>query len=64
MRLMRLFVVLDGRGCRSRDGSTPALVDRAALERGVTPVLEKIGFRKDHTTTDDHGDVVYLVRDL
>lgn len=27
-------------------------------------VLEKIGFRRDHTTTDDLGDVVYLVRDL
>ena len=27
-------------------------------------VLEKIGFRWDHTTTDDLGDVVYLVRDL
>lgn len=27
-------------------------------------VLEKIGFRRDHTTTDDLGEVVYLVRDL
>jgi len=27
-------------------------------------VLEKIGFRRDHITADDHGDVVYLVRDL
>jgi RimJ/RimL family protein N-acetyltransferase len=27
-------------------------------------VLEKIGFRRDHTTTDDLGDVVWLVRDL
>lgn len=27
-------------------------------------VLEKIGFRTDHTTTDDHGEVVWLVRDL
>jgi RimJ/RimL family protein N-acetyltransferase len=27
-------------------------------------VLEKIGFRRDHTTTDEHGEVVYLVRDL
>ncbi len=27
-------------------------------------VLEKTGFRRDHTTTDEHGDVVYLVRDL
>jgi RimJ/RimL family protein N-acetyltransferase len=27
-------------------------------------VLEKIGFRWDHTSTDDLGDVVYLVRDL
>jgi RimJ/RimL family protein N-acetyltransferase len=27
-------------------------------------VLEKIGFRWDHTDTDDLGDVVYLVRDL
>jgi RimJ/RimL family protein N-acetyltransferase len=27
-------------------------------------VLEKIGFRRDHTTPDDLGDVVYLVRDL
>lgn len=27
-------------------------------------VLEKIGFRWDHTTTDDLGEVVYLVRDL
>jgi RimJ/RimL family protein N-acetyltransferase len=27
-------------------------------------VLEKIGFRWDHTTADDLGDVVHLVRDL
>jgi len=27
-------------------------------------VLDKIGFRRDHTTTDDHGEVIYLVRDL
>jgi RimJ/RimL family protein N-acetyltransferase len=27
-------------------------------------VLEKIGFRRDHSITDDRGDVVYLVRDL
>ena len=49
MRLMRLFVVLDGRGCRSRDGSTPALVDRAALERGVTP-----GPREDRVPKGPH----------
>lgn len=27
-------------------------------------VLEKLGFRRDHTVTDDRGEVVYLVRDL
>ena len=27
-------------------------------------VLEKLGFRRDHTTTDDLGEVVWLVRDL
>ena len=27
-------------------------------------VLAKIGFRRDHSTTDDHGEVVWLVRDL
>lgn len=28
-------------------------------------VLEKVGFLRDHTvTTDDRGDIVYLVRDL
>jgi RimJ/RimL family protein N-acetyltransferase len=27
-------------------------------------VLEKIGFRRDHSITDDRGEVVYLVRDL
>jgi len=27
-------------------------------------VLEKIGFRRDHTVTDDRGDIVHLVRDL
>ena len=27
-------------------------------------VLEKIGFRRDHTITDDRGEIVYLVRDL
>lgn len=27
-------------------------------------VLEKIGFHRDHTATDDRGDIVYLVRDL
>ena len=27
-------------------------------------VLEKVGFRRDHSVTDDRGEVVYLVRDL
>jgi RimJ/RimL family protein N-acetyltransferase len=27
-------------------------------------VLVKIGFRWDHIATDDHGEVVYLVRDI
>ena len=27
-------------------------------------VLEKIGFRRDHTITGDRGEIVYLVRDL
>ncbi|MCD2441402.1 GNAT family N-acetyltransferase [Agromyces sp. SYSU K20354] len=27
-------------------------------------VLEKIGFRRDHTTTDDRGDIVWNVLDL
>lgn len=27
-------------------------------------VLEKIGFRRDHSTTDDRGEVVWMVRDL
>jgi RimJ/RimL family protein N-acetyltransferase len=27
-------------------------------------VLEKIGFRRDHTITDDRGEIVFLVRDL
>jgi RimJ/RimL family protein N-acetyltransferase len=27
-------------------------------------VLEKIGFRRDHTINDDRGEIVYLVRDL
>jgi RimJ/RimL family protein N-acetyltransferase len=27
-------------------------------------VLEKIGFRRDHSTMDEHGEVIYLVRDL
>ena len=27
-------------------------------------VLEKVGFRRDHTVNDDRGEVVYLVRDL
>ena len=27
-------------------------------------VLEKIGFRRDHTTTDEHGDIVWNVLDL
>ncbi len=27
-------------------------------------VLEKIGFRRDHTITGDRGDVVHLIRDL
>lgn len=26
-------------------------------------VLEKVGFRRDHTATDDKGELVYLVRD-
>ena len=27
-------------------------------------VLDKLGFRRDHTTTDERGEVVWLVRDL
>jgi RimJ/RimL family protein N-acetyltransferase len=27
-------------------------------------VLEKLGFRRDHSVSDDRGEVVYLVRDL
>ncbi len=27
-------------------------------------VLDKLGFRRDHTVADDAGDIVYLVRDL
>lgn len=27
-------------------------------------VLEKVGFRRDHTTADEHGDVVWSVLDL
>jgi RimJ/RimL family protein N-acetyltransferase len=27
-------------------------------------VLGKLGFRQDHTTTDDRGDVIWLLRDL
>jgi len=27
-------------------------------------VLEKLGFRRDHVTPDERGDVIYLVRDL
>jgi RimJ/RimL family protein N-acetyltransferase len=27
-------------------------------------MLEKLGFRRDHTTTDDRGDVVWNVLDL
>jgi RimJ/RimL family protein N-acetyltransferase len=26
-------------------------------------VLEKVGFRRDHTATDDRGELVYMVRD-
>jgi RimJ/RimL family protein N-acetyltransferase len=27
-------------------------------------VLEKVGFRRHHSVSDDHGEVVYVVRDL
>lgn len=27
-------------------------------------VLEKVGFRRHHTVTDERGEVVYLIRDL
>ena len=27
-------------------------------------VLEKIGFHRDHSTTDDRGEILWLVRDL
>lgn len=27
-------------------------------------VLEKIGFHRDHSDTDDRGEIVYMVRDL
>jgi RimJ/RimL family protein N-acetyltransferase len=70
--LLRRF---HGRGYATE--AARALVDAAAatgrqrLWSTVRPsnaaslrVLEKIGFRTDHVTTDDQGDVIYLVRDL
>ena len=70
--LLRRF---HGRGYATE--AAQALVDAAAatgrhrLWSTVRPwnaaslrVLEKIGFRRDHTTTDEHGDVIFLVRDL
>ena len=44
---------------RRRLWSTVRPWNRASLR-----VLEKIGFRRDHTVADDRGDIVYLVRDL
>ena len=44
---------------RRRLWSTTRPANAASLR-----VLEKVGFRWDHITTDDLGDVVYLVRDL
>ena len=64
-------------GCGYATEAAQALVDAAAatgrhrLWSTVDPgnaaslrVLEKIGFRTDHTDRDEHGEVVYLVRDL
>lgn len=36
----------------------------AASNQPSLPVLEKIGFHRDHTVADDRGDIVYMVRDL
>ena len=70
--LLRRF---HGRGYATE--AARALVDAAAatgrhrLWSTVRPwnvaslrVLEKLGFRIDHTMTNDHGEVIYLVRDL
>lgn len=70
--LLRRF---HGRGYATE--AAQALVDAAAatgrrrLWSTVRPsntaslrVLEKIGFRTDHVTADEQGDVIYLVRDL
>ncbi len=70
--LLRRF---HGRGYATE--AARALVDAAAatgrhrLWATVRPwnaaslrVLDKVGFSRDHTTTDDLGDVVVLVRDL
>lgn len=27
-------------------------------------VLEKIGFRRDHSVTNERGEIIYVVRDL
>jgi RimJ/RimL family protein N-acetyltransferase len=27
-------------------------------------VLEKLGFRRHHTTVDERGEIIYLLRDL
>jgi RimJ/RimL family protein N-acetyltransferase len=44
---------------RTRLWSTVRTWNAASLR-----VLEKLGFEPDHTTTDDHGEVVWLTRTL
>ena len=43
---------------RRRVWSTVRARNEASLR-----VLDKLGFRRDHTVTDEHGDLVYLARD-
>jgi hypothetical protein len=36
---------------------------RARLECPLVPVLDKIGFRRDHSVSDERSELVYMVRD-
>jgi RimJ/RimL family protein N-acetyltransferase len=46
------------------DLETERLVLRLRENAPSLRVLEKLGFLRDHSIFDEHGEVVYLVRDV
>lgn len=53
-----------GARCRYRGGAETALIDVGAWKTRSLCVLEKLGFERDHVSTEDNGEVVWLTHSL